>query len=273
MLVLLMPLVSAQPALGTAFFESFIVIVREGLEAILIIAAIIAYLTVAKHDDKVRVVYAWGFIAVIASFLTALALDQALGASKVHEELLEGVTMLLATVVLLYVTNWLLGKVQARKWKSYIKGRVDDALASGSSLMLGLVAFLAVYREGFETVLFYKALSIGASSMNDIILGLIAGLIVLAVLFVLIVKAEKRLPLSHVFGVTSAILFALAVKFAGKGVHELQEAGIMQETILQGLPRVSDLGFYPTLETLGAQAIIILIGVVLVYLHFFKEEK
>ncbi len=251
-----------------AFIDSFTIIVREGLEAILIIGAIVAYLAATKHADKVKAVYSWAGVAVIASLLTAFLVEQVFKATEEQLELLEGATMLLAAAVLLYVTNWLLGKMESKKWSEYIREKVGDALTSSSTLALGLVSFLAVYREGFETVLFYKALTISTPDISGVVTGLALGLVVLAALFFLIMKIEAKLPLNIFFGSTSALLFLLSLKFAGNGVHELQEAGIIGETVWNIVPKVKDLGIYPTFETLALQGAMVLFGAALLYLHF-----
>lgn len=257
----------------TEFFEALIIILREGLEAILIVAAIITYMVKTGHRDKVKTVYLWAGLAIVASIVTALIIDQAFAASKVSQEFLEGITMLLAAGVMLYVTNWILGKLDSQKWGKYIKGKMDDALTSKNTLALGLVSFLAVYREGFETVLFFKALTLGTTNITGVLSGLILGLIILGILFYLIVRVEKRLPLNIVFGITSALLFLLSLKFAGKGIHELQEAGIIGETALAIVPKIKDLGIYPTLETLGIQAVVVLFGIAMLYFHFFRHSN
>ncbi|MBI4210041.1 MAG: FTR1 family protein [Candidatus Diapherotrites archaeon] len=259
-------------AAGNAFFESLTIIVREGLEAILIIGAIIAYIAASGHKDKTKGVYAGATAAIIASILTAIIVDGFFKASDSQLEALEGTTMLIAAIVMLYVTNWMLGKIDSARWTAYIKGKAGDALTSGSVLALGIVSFLAVYREGFETVLFYKALAIGSADTAGIISGFVAGIIVLAALFLAIIKLETKLPLNWVFGGTSALLFLLSVKFAGKGIHEFQEAGIISETAMNILPKVKDLGIYPTVETLGAQAVIIIIGAALLHIHIFRRR-
>ncbi|MFH1390742.1 MAG: FTR1 family protein [Candidatus Diapherotrites archaeon] len=253
------------------FLDAFTIIVREGLEAILIIAAIIAYLVTTKHKDKINTVYLWTGLAILASFATAFLLDQIFIATETQTELLEGITMLLAAAVMLYVTNWFLGKMRAQKWAKFIKRKVDDALTSKNTFALGIVSFFAVYREGFETVLFFKALTVGTTDMTGIIIGIVLGFLVLAILFYLIIKIEKKLPINIVFGITSTILFLLSLKFAGKGIHELQEAGVLSETTFAIVPKIKDLGLYPTFETIGIQAIIIGIGIVLVYLHFYQK--
>lgn len=181
--------------------------------------------------------------------------------------------LVLACAVLLYTTNWLLGKMDSGKWAAYIRGKVGDALTSGNSAALGLVSFLAVYREGFETVLFYKALAIGSNDIVDRLMGFIAGAVVLAVLFAAIILIEARLPLNIVFGLTSATLFLLSLKFAGIGVHGLQEAGIIRQTAWGALPKIGGLGIYPTVETLGLQALISVLGAALLYMHFRPRPK
>ena len=252
-------MVSALPFFSPEFLDAFTIIVREGLEAILIIAAIIAYLESSGHKEKVKTVYSWSAAAIIASLFTAF--------------FLEGITMLLAAAVLLYVTNWLLGKIEAGRWSAYIKGKVEDALTSRNTLALGLASFLAVYREGFETVLFFKALALGSADPSGIFAGLLLGLAVLVLLFIAIIRLEKRLPLNIVFGATSAILFILAFKFAGKGIHELQEAHALPETAFTLLPAMKDLGIYQTLETAFVQLLVLISGAALLYLHFFAGKK
>ncbi|HZX20600.1 MAG TPA: FTR1 family protein [archaeon] len=257
----------------TEFLESFVIILREGLEAILIVAALIAYLVKTNHLDKVKTVY-WGAgIAIVASLITAFLLELFFASADAPKEILEGATMLLAAVVMLYVTNWFVGKLDSAKWTGYIKGKMNDALTNENAFALGIVSFLAVYREGFETVLFYKALTVGTADLTGAFLGLVIGLVVLAVLFIVILRIEKRLPLGIVFGFTSAILFLLSLKFAGKGIHELQEAHLIPETALNIVPRIADLGIYPYVETLAVQGIVLLFGLAMVYFHFYAKKE
>lgn len=257
---------------GTAFAESFVIILREGLEAMLVIAAIIAYLASTKNESMAKTVYLSALAAILASIATAFVADSLLATTEAQLGLLEGATMLLASAVLLYVTNWLLGKVDSTNWKTYIKGKVDRAIAHGSGLALAAASFLAVYREGFETVLFFKALAFSTNDPAGIALGLATGFVALAVLFILILKIEARLPLGLVFAISSALLFLLSLKFAGNGIHELQEGGFLNETKFLQLPEIADAGFYPTIETLGLQAVIIAIGAVLLFLHMKRPQ-
>ncbi len=258
---------------GSAALDSFTIIVREGLEAILILASIIAYLAATKNADKIRQVYVWAGTAVAASVVTAIVLDSVLAASQALQQAIEGVTLLIAAGVLLYVTNWFLGMANSRKWKEYIKGKVGDALATGSGITLGVTSFLAVYREGFETVLFLKAVAFTSNDYSGLAIGVLGAAVVLATAFVLILKLERRLPLGTVFAVTSALLFILAFKFAGTGVHELQEAGMVAETAFGAVPQIHELGTYSTLETSAIQLAIIAGGGLLFWLHLRESPK
>ena len=145
----------------SGFMSSFLIIVREGFEAILVIGAIIAYLIKSGNGARVRTIYGSALLAVLASVATAVAVRYLFKVSGASQELLEGATMLLAVAVLFSVSFWLLSKVQAQKWQQYIQSKLGRSLTTGSTLALGSAAFLAVYREGAETVLFYRALLSG----------------------------------------------------------------------------------------------------------------
>ena len=144
------------------FIQSFVIMLREGLEAILIVGALMTFLAKMGAADRRRHVNAGILAAIAASLLTAVALETVFHLSPAHQEALEGCTMVVATLVLFYVSYWLLSKMEVVKWTHFVKSKVHDAVTSGSALALASAAFLAVYREGFETVLFYKALIISA---------------------------------------------------------------------------------------------------------------
>lgn len=238
--------------------ESLTIIVREGFEAILIVGALLALLVKSGHRARRRSVL-WGvFAAVCASLLTAVAVEGIFRWSPASREALEGITMLLATVVLFSVSYWLVSKVEHAAWDRYIRGKVQSALAKGSDLALAGVAFLAVYREGFETVLFYRALLAAAPSPGAVVLGFAVGCVILAAIFALFYGLGVRIALRPFFAGTGAVLYYLAFVFAGRGIHELQEAGWLATTVVHGLPSLDWLGLYPTVEGLGVQALLIL---------------
>ncbi len=256
-----------------AFFQSLTIIVREGFEAILIIGAIIAYLRVTQNENKLHIVYFGVFLAILASLLTAWLLDRVLQVGYASKEIIEGITMLIAVVVLFYVGYWILSKVEAEKWQNFIKGKVQNALTTGNSYLLGSVAFLAVYREGFETVLFYKALVIGTpGGLSSIFFGIFAGLVLLAILFGLFYRYGVKIPMKPFFIGTSMILYVMSFTFAGKGIAELQAGGVLPITVLSWAPEFPVLGMHATVETFIAQLLFFFAFVFLVIFLFARTQ-
>jgi high-affinity iron transporter len=251
------------PASGwAAFLQSFLIILREGLEAILVIGAVVAFLIKTGHRDRLRSIWLGCALALVASAVTAVVLQTALRAMPASREILEGATMLVAVAVLFSVSYWLISKVEAAKWKRFINDKVTAALEHGGSRALATVAFLAVYREGAETALFYQALfNEGTSALLPLVLGMLVGFAVLAVVFTLIYRFGIRIPLRPFFAVTSGLLYLMAFVFMGKGLRELQEGNAMSITALPGFPHVDVLGIYPTVETLLGQLLLVLLFV------------
>jgi high-affinity iron transporter len=178
-----------------------------------------------------------------------------------QREALEGVTMLIAVAVLFYVSYWVLSKIEADRWNAFLKGKMQDALSSGSGLALASVAFLAVYREGFETILFYKALlsAAGTGEVGAVVAGIGVGGAGLVVLYVAISRYGMRLPMKPFFAVTGTLLYYMAFVFAGQGIKDLQEAGMVGLTVLDGWPRWPQLGIYPTAQSLALQAVLLVL--------------
>jgi high-affinity iron transporter len=241
------------------FLQSLVILVREGLEALLIVGALLTFLAKMGAAHRKRDIHIGVGGAVGASLLTAVALETVFQLTPAKREALEGATMLAATVVLFYVSYWLLSKMEVAKWNHFVKSKVQDALTSGSGLALAAAAFLAVYREGFETVLFYKALFLsgGTAGSMPILGGIVVGCLVMAAVYLAINRFGLRLPLRPFFGVTSAFLYYMAFVFAGKGIAELQEGGLIGTTIVPGAPRLPALGIYPTVESLVAQGLLL----------------
>jgi len=241
------------------FTQSLLIIIREGFEAMLVITALTTYLRRQNAGQQLPVIYYGVGFALIMSLLTAYLLTQVYHIAGAKQEALEGLTMLLASAVLFYVSYWLISKSESTRWQAYINGKIDSALSTGSALTLGFAAFLAVYREGAETVLFYQAIA-GQSNgeFTPIILGFFLGLAVLAVLYFLMRSASFRLPIGLFFGLTAGLLYYLAISFAGGGVLELQEAGWLSITPVAGVPTITWLGLYPSQETLLTQAVLVI---------------
>ncbi len=244
---------------AAAFVNGLIVIVREGFEAILILTALAAYLLKAGHGDKVRVVYQAGGAALAASLLAAVLVQTLFQLSPRSREALEGVTMLLATAVLFYVSCWLTSKAEADRWAQYIRKRVQASLGTGSLVALWSAAFLAVFREGAETVLFYQALlaGTGPGEAGAVFGGFGAGSLVLVVVFLLFRSGALRIPIRAFFTLTSALLYYLAFVFAGRGIQELQVSGLVGITPAHGVPTWELVGLYPTWESVGLQLLLV----------------
>ncbi|MBI4384369.1 MAG: cytochrome c/FTR1 family iron permease [Nitrospinae bacterium] len=256
------------------FVQSLSIIVREGFEAILVVAALIAFLVKSRNQDKLKSIYGGVLAGVAASFLTAYILHEILNVSVSSQELLEGWIMLVAVAVLFWVSYWLVSKIEARKWQSYITGKMRQAVSGGSAFTLGAVAFLSVYREGFETVLFYKALYTYAGENGDGIMpGFLVGGLCLAVVYYLIAKVGLRIPVRWFFTITSVFLYYMAFTFMGKGLHELQMGRVVSMTPALFIPQVSWLGIYPTWETFAGQGLLVAAYVfALLYTFGIKPE-
>src|SRR2546429_6095516 len=249
--------------------QSFVLLLREGFEAILIVAALMAFLAKAGAVERRRHVAQGAWAAVGASLVTAAVVELLFEITTGQREALEGVTMLLATAVLFYVSYWLLSKIEVAKWKRFVKGRMEEALSTGSGFALASVAFLAVYREGFETILFYKALltsagSAGGSGAGPVAAGILLGAVALVIVYVAVSRFGMKVPLKPFFAVTSGMLYYMAFVFARKGIADLQESGILRTSVVEWAPRIPVLGIYPTVQSLSLQLLLIVLLLVAV---------
>ena len=248
----------------SSFGQAFIILLREGLEAILVVVAIIAYLIKSGNRHLVKYIY-WGAVAgLIGSGLLALLFALLFQGSGPQQEIVEGVVALFAMVMLLYTSNWMLSRSSSRVWNAYITNKTVAAVSKGSLVSLALLSFLAVFREGAETVMFYQAIfSMTSGSTSGIWGGFAAAAMVLAVIFVLIRFTSVKIPIKPFFLITSALMAVLVVIFAGGGVHALIEGDAINGTYLPTVPTNDWLGLYPYVETIVAQ---ILAGVAVVVL-------
>jgi high-affinity iron transporter len=238
------------------FIESATIILREGLEIVLVIGALIAYVVKTRNPAMLRAVYAGTALGIVASLATAFVMGEVLHLHPGSSDTLEGITMLLAAAVLFWVSYWLISKTEADKWQRFIRGKVQSALTGGRGVALASAAFLAVYREGFETVLFYQALYASApGAAVTVTAGFATGTIVLLVVYALLWRFEVQIPIRQFFFVTGLLLYCMAAIFAGQGIHELQEAGIVGVTAVAWIPAIPLLGLYPSLQSLAAQAL------------------
>ncbi len=241
----------------------------------LIVAAILAFLIKIGSLKSRKSVY-WGVIlAILASFGMAYLLEL-LNLSGKQNEIFEGITIAIAVVMLFYVGNWFQSKSSGNEWNKYIKDQVSTSLEKGSEFSLAFTAFLAVFREGAETILFYKA--IPNDNVTAKLSGFLLGLAVLFVIYLLVKYLSLKIPLKPFFLATSILIYIMAVLFVGSLAPEFQEAGVLELTILPGLTdrsfeSISWLGIYPYYETIIPQVIAILIAVFGTIKHYTKKVK
>ncbi len=246
---------------GAAFFGSFIILLREGVEAILVLAAIMAALIKTGRREAMKYIHFGWISAVLLGIVTWWVADNLIQVSGASRELTEGFAALFAAAILVYVGFWLHNASHSRRWKQFVEHKVGNAMEGGTLWVLATVAFLAVYREMFETVLFYQAMwvQIETGSEQSFLLGIVAALALLVVLSLLIYKAGVKLPIRQFFQVNAILLFLLAVVFTGQGIAALQEAGMVNMSLLN-FPRIEVLGVYPTAQSLGLQLLVLMLG-------------
>ena len=243
--------------MSSAFIQAAVILLREGLEAMLVIAALAGYLTKAGAAHRIQALYVGALVAVVASLIAAWLF--AVLNSGDHSDVLEGIIILLAAALMLYVSGWLMVKQDPRGWQEYLAHKADSALAQDTTWAVGALAFFAVFREGAETVLFINALAKTEGGWSGgLFAGLLAAAVGLAVLFYFINLIARKLPLRPLFIITSAFLFAMAIKFIGEAVQEFQEQAIITVTEVKGSAFLSAIGLNPSIEALSIQGLVIL---------------
>ena len=240
--------------------QSFLIIFREGLEAVLLLSVLLGYLEAAKATQFRRPIL-WGVgIAILATLVTVVAVHFIIELAPIGREVMEAVTALVAVGVLFWVSFWLISRLEHQRWMEFLKARVWTAVSLGSAASLMLIGFTAVYREGFETVLFYEALfSFGQGLTGWIVLGFALGILALAAVTVAIFKLGRRLPVKAFLSFAVVLLMATSIAFLGNAFYELQQADVIGYHVLHGWPRLpiylaQATGYYPTRETVSAQA-------------------
>lgn len=253
---------STQMSPTAAFLGSFIILLREGVEAILVLAAIMTALVKTGRKEAMKFIHLGWVGAIIMGIATWWVAENLIAISGASREMTEGFAALFAALILLYVGFWLHNASHSKRWKKYVEHKIDNAMESSTLWVLGAVAFIAVYREMFETVLFYQAMWVqieSARSEEAFLLGILAAIALLLVIAFAIMRIGARLPIKQFFQINAVLLFLLAVIFAGQGISALQEAGVVATSILD-FPSVEILGIYPTLQSLGLQILVLLIG-------------
>jgi high-affinity iron transporter len=245
---------------GTStFLGALTILLREGLEALLIVVAMIGFLRKAERRELLKYVHVGWVGALVAGVGTWWIASNLIAIGGASRELTEGFGSLLAAAILLFVGVWMHGKAQAGAWQRYVRDKLDKALNSrGSAWFLFLLAFIAVYREVFETIIFFAALG-GQGNGAWLAGGIAVAFFLLGLVAWAMLSLSKQLPIAKFFAYSAALIAVLAVVLAGKGVAALQEAGMIGVTPLAGFPRSLLLGIHPTVETMGAQVAMIVL--------------
>jgi len=252
-----------------AFVSSFAIIFREGLESVLILGAIITYLEASRNIKFKKYVHYGIVLAIGATAVTWFIASYVIEISGANRELIEAIAALSATAVLFYVSFWILNKIEHKRWMEFVKAKVFQASASGGVTVFVLLSFFTVYREGFETVLFYQAMFAFAKYMElYVALGFILGIVSLLAIYFAFRKLGKRLPLRALFGLTMGIGAYLSIAFLGNAIREFQVLDYIPYTSMLGIiPRLdinvaTMTGIYPTLETTIGQIVLLSVYVV-----------
>ena len=267
---------AAKSAVVATFLSSFILVLREGLEAILVIAAIIAYLVKTGKKKYILSVYVGALGGVLVSVLLAFLFSAIAGAqSGIAQEVFEGVGMFVAVVVLFYVSNWMLSKSETEAWEKYIQKKVETSVSTGNRWVLIFAAFIAVAREGAELILFFRGVPVhGQSGLRAMIFAIAASSLVLILVFLAFRFLTVKLPLKPFFLVTSLLMYAMCFSFTGKGVSELQAAGVVNKTVIPWLGFEFDfLGIYATYESLIPQLVVLALIVAMSVVYAQKNKK
>lgn len=266
--------------------QAFLILIREGLEALLVVAAVIAYLVKSGNKRFTKWIYLGVVAGLAGSGLVAVLFTFLFGGSGPVQEISEGVCALIATLMLLWTSNWMLNKSSVEAWNNYIRNKTEAAVAgaqskveSGQRLGLGMIAslamlsFLAVFREGAETVIFYESIYSMSQDAHGMWVGGLAAAAVLIVIFLVLRFTSVKIPIGPFFLVTSIVMAALVVIFAGGGIHALIEGDLIEGTYLSSVPTNDWIGLYPYVETITAQVIAAIAVVVLFVVGFIKKHR
>ena len=241
--------------------ESFTILFREGLEALLVVAALAAFLRRAGAPERIASLYAGAGAALVASVVMAAVFLAFFDGA--HNDLVEAAVMIMAAGLILYMSGWLFVRQDPKAWQAELNAMAGRALASGAALSFAGIAFLAVFREGAETILFLQALSTSAGGFNaSIMAGIVLATVALAAVFVAMQWLALRIPLRPIFVVTSAFLFLIGLKLIGEAIQELQEQAILPVDT-GGVPGLfAMLGLNASWQAIVAQFLVIAIAVV-----------
>lgn len=266
--------------------QAFLILIREGLEALLVVAAVIAYLIKSGNKRFAKWIYLGVLAGLAGSGLIAVLFTFLFGGSGPIQEISEGVCALIAMLMLLWTSNWMLNKSSVEAWNRYIRTKTETAVASaqrkadagesvgfGMIVSLAMLSFLAVFREGAETVIFYESIYSMSQDAHGMWIGGIAAAVVLLAIFLILRFTSVKIPIGPFFLVTSILMAVLVVIFAGGGIHALIEGDLIDGHYLSSVPTNDWIGLYPYVECLAAQAIAAIAVIVLFAVDFVRKHN
>ena len=272
--------------LTSAVGQAFLILIREGLEALLVVAAVIAYLVKSGNKQFTKWIYVGVVAGLAGSGVIAIIFTLLFGGAGEEQEIMEGICALIAMCMLLWTSNWMLNKSSVEAWNRYIRNKTESAVASASSqveaghdvafgtvVSLAMLSFLAVFREGAETVIFYQSIYTMSQDTKGMWIGGIAAAIVLVIIFLIIRFTSVKIPIGPFFMVTSILMSVLVVVFAGGGVHALIEGDLLPAMYLPGVPTNDWIGLYPYVESIVAQVIAAIAVIALFVVGFARKRR
>lgn len=243
-------------------WDAALILLREGLEALLIILALVSFLDKSGQKKMRKWIYVGAFVGVLLSAVAAILMSTILNSATIdtNRELMEGYVGLLAAAMMIGVGIWLHSKSSVASWNRYISKQIGSAISSGSVFAMAAISFLSVFREGAETLVFYAGIA-PKMETSQFMLGIVVALLILAIFALVLFKASGKIPIYKFFAVATVLIYVLAFKIIGVSLHTLQLRDSVPTTIVDGLPVVSFIGFYPTVETMLGQAVLLLLVV------------
>nr|WP_237497231.1 FTR1 family protein [Lysinibacillus sp. HST-98] len=241
-------------------WDAALILLREGLEALLIILALVSFLNKSGQIKMRKWIYVGAFVGVLLSAIAAILMSTILNSATIdtNRELMEGYVGLVAAAMMIGVGIWLHSKSSVVSWNRYISKQMGNAISSGSIFAMAMISFLSVFREGAETLVFYAGIA-PKMETSQFILGIVVALLILAVVAVVLFKASGKIPIHKFFAVATILIYVLAFKIIGVSLHTLQLTDNLSTTIVDGLPVISLIGFYPTVETIIGQSILLVL--------------
>jgi high-affinity iron transporter len=250
------------------------IILREGLEALLVVVALLGFLKKSGNEDKKGWIFGGVGIGLVVSFIIAILVKLLFSSGTFGNNnfLISGWTGVFAAIMLIYVSYWLHSKSSANEWQNYIHNKSSKALAKGSLFSLGFLAFLAVFREGTETVLFYIGMA-SSVGLPVLLSGIAIGALILVIVAFLMLKLGLRIPMRPFFLISSLLVFYLGLKFTGMGINGLQNAGVLSATSNDNLPTIAWLAVYPSWQSVVPQIVLVLGAIVMVVKNNINSNK